>query len=101
MIDPTYVKAVIDSDPVWKRAFKLSELENDEAPIGWSKYIPRALAELHTAGMEAIDIVRAILYASDDCQGHRGCAHSMEPWQRARKLIYKLDDGPQPEDTDA
>jgi hypothetical protein len=29
----------------------------------------------------------AIIYASDQCQGHRGCGHSMEPWQNARKLL--------------
>ena len=32
----------------------------------------------------------AIIYASDGCQGHRGCNHSMEPWQRARRLV-KMD----------
>lgn len=38
---------------------------------------------------EALDILWAILYASDGCIGHRGCAHSMEPWQRARDLLYR------------
>lgn len=39
MKDPTYVKIEIDANPVWKLAFFLSELDNDNAPIGWSKYI--------------------------------------------------------------
>lgn len=36
---------------------------------------------------EAVEILEAILYASDGCMGHRDCAHSMEPWQRARALL--------------
>lgn len=39
MSDPTYDKAVIDADPVWQLAFSLSEIQNDNAPLGWSKYI--------------------------------------------------------------
>ena len=35
----------INKNPILKRAFQLSELENDNAPIGWSKYIPQALKE--------------------------------------------------------
>lgn len=37
--------------------------------------------------IEAIDILEAIIFASDGCMGHRQCAHSMEPWQRARTLL--------------
>jgi hypothetical protein len=37
--------------------------------------------------LEAVDILEAIIWASDGCQGHRHCAHSMEPWQRARALL--------------
>jgi hypothetical protein len=40
--DLTYDMKIINKNPVWKLAFKLSELENDNAPIGWSRYIPRA-----------------------------------------------------------
>lgn len=39
MNDPTYNKPDIDDNPVWKLAFLLSELDNDNAPIGWSEYI--------------------------------------------------------------
>ena len=39
MGDPTYVKEEIDANPEWRLAFLLSELMNDDAPIGWSKYI--------------------------------------------------------------
>ena len=37
--------------------------------------------------VEAVDILEAIIWASDGCIGHRDCAHSMEPWQRARALL--------------
>lgn len=37
--DPTYVREQIDADPVWRTAFILSECLNDNAPLGWSKYI--------------------------------------------------------------
>lgn len=42
---------------------------------------------------EAVAILRDIIYASDLCQGHRGCGHSMEPWQRARALLVRLEEG--------
>lgn len=41
-MDPTYQKDLIDANPVWKKAFELSEMYNDNAPIGWSTYIPEA-----------------------------------------------------------
>jgi hypothetical protein len=44
MIDPTYVKSEINSNPVWELAFTISELQNDNAPIGWSRYT--TLAEM-------------------------------------------------------
>lgn len=37
--------------------------------------------------VEAIDILETIIFASDGCAGHKQCLHSMEPWQRARKLL--------------
>lgn len=39
MSDPTYVKEEIDANPEWKLAFRLSEVDNDNAPIGWWRYI--------------------------------------------------------------
>lgn len=39
MIDPTYEKDKIIANPEWDLAFTLSEILNDNAPIGWSKYI--------------------------------------------------------------
>ena len=36
---------------------------------------------------EAVEILEAIIYASDGCMGHRDCVHSMEPWKRARALL--------------
>jgi hypothetical protein len=41
-MDPTYVREEIDANPEWQLAFSLSEIENDNAPIGWSKYIGTA-----------------------------------------------------------
>lgn len=37
--------------------------------------------------VEAVDILEEIIFASDGCIGHQHCAHSMEPWQRARALL--------------
>ncbi len=42
MSDPTYVRDEIDANPEWELAFTLSEIENDNAPIGWSRYISTA-----------------------------------------------------------
>lgn len=53
--DPTYVRAEIEDNPIWRRAFQLSELENDNAPIGWGAYIKRAYQEMQS---EASVIVR-------------------------------------------
>lgn len=39
MIDPTHVRDKIKANPVWDLAFTLSELQNDNAPIGWGGYI--------------------------------------------------------------
>ena len=38
MNDPTYNKTEIDANPIWKLAFWMSEVDNDNAPIGWYKY---------------------------------------------------------------
>jgi hypothetical protein len=40
--DPTYVTAEIQANPVWAFAFRLSEIDNDNAPLGWSRYLPLA-----------------------------------------------------------
>lgn len=37
--------------------------------------------------LEAVEILEEMIWASDGCVGHRQCAHSMEPWQRARALL--------------
>lgn len=51
--DPTYRKADIDANPVWELAHFLSELLNDTAPVGWSRYIFQA-----EQIMQAYDIKR-------------------------------------------
>ena len=42
MNDLTYDRKIIDLNPVWKLAFIISEIENDNAPIGWGQYISLA-----------------------------------------------------------
>lgn len=42
MNDPTYVTAEIKKNPVWHAAWVLSEIYNDNAPIGWGRYISTA-----------------------------------------------------------
>lgn len=42
MSDPTYNKTEIKSNPEWELAFSLSEIMNDNAPIGWIRYISTA-----------------------------------------------------------
>lgn len=39
LVDPTYQKDLIEANPIWELAFTLSEIHNDNAPIGWSRYI--------------------------------------------------------------
>lgn len=42
MTDLTYVKEEIESREDWRVAWVLSEILNDAAPIGWSRYIGAA-----------------------------------------------------------
>ncbi len=39
MNDPTFVREDINNNPVWELAFTMSEISNDNAPIGWGQYI--------------------------------------------------------------
>ena len=39
MGDPTYNAEEINKNPVWQLAFSLSEIQNDNAPLGWARYI--------------------------------------------------------------
>lgn len=48
-MDPTYDELEIEANWVWRIAFLLSELYNDNAPLGWSKYIPAAEKAIDTA----------------------------------------------------
>jgi hypothetical protein len=74
MDDPTYVREEIDANPIWKLAFKLSELENDEAPIGWGEYIPKARHVLSIA-RTCHEVNRAYCAAIGD--------HSQVAWEEA------------------
>jgi hypothetical protein len=52
MTDPTYVKAEIEANPEWYLAWRLSEVDNDNAPIGWFRYISLAKWLLSTFEMK-------------------------------------------------
>lgn len=41
--DPTYNITEIEAKPDWKLAFELSEVDNDNAPIGWFSYLHLAI----------------------------------------------------------
>lgn len=47
-MDPTYDIREIEKNPEWDVAFVLSEIYNDDAPLGWSKYIDAAKCLLAT-----------------------------------------------------
>lgn len=55
----------------------------DDVYIDMTEESARVVAPL----VEAVQILEEIIFASGGCQGHRECAHSMEPWQRARALL--------------
>ena len=40
--DPTYNREEIKNNPAQELAFSLSEIMNDDAPLGWGRYIPYA-----------------------------------------------------------
>jgi len=52
MSDPTYRTDLINQNPVWKLAHLLSELLNDQAPIGWGRYIGTAKCLLDAYDMQ-------------------------------------------------
>ncbi len=46
-IAPT--QSELDRNGVWQIAFTLSEMVNDNAPLGWEKYIPLAEKSIEEA----------------------------------------------------
>ena len=55
-----------------------------------SEEVCKANARLIAVAPEMLEALEAIIYASDQCQGHRSCNHSLEPWHRARALLAKV-----------
>lgn len=55
----------------------------DDVRVDFTDASANVVAQL----IEAVDILEDIIFASDGCEGHRHCVHSMEPWQRARALL--------------
>ncbi len=62
---------------------KAPETSVDDVRVDFTDKSAAYLAPL----VEAVNILEDIIFASDGCIGHRQCAHSMEPWQRARDLL--------------
>jgi hypothetical protein len=58
-MDPTYVKTEIEANPEWKLAHWMSEIDNDNAPIGWGRYIPLARAILAKFDLTERDVTPA------------------------------------------
>jgi len=84
MSDPTYIKDEIDANPIWKAAFIMSEIMNDNAPIGWGKYIDaaaRVLAIGERKGME-----RAARIAET------GTIQKFEGWNAAQAIRKEIQD---------
>lgn len=63
-----------------------SFLEDARAQINAAKLLSEADADLESPN-DPDAILRAIIYASDGCVGHRDCNHSIEPWKRARAYL--------------
>lgn len=72
MPDPTYVRELIDANPIWRRAWELSELFNDNAPIGWSAFIEQA--ETEAAKLQASNVVNV-----PDVPGPAGMCYKQAP----------------------
>lgn len=65
MADPTYVRSEIDAKPEWELAFALSEIMNDNAPIGWGEFIFAAKCLLANYNIER----KAEILAPDRVEG--------------------------------
>ena len=50
MSDPTYDRKAINRKTTWKIAYLISEMTNDDAPVGWGRFIP--VAEVIVAMIE-------------------------------------------------
>lgn len=63
--DFTYVKEEIESKREWSLAFRLSEVHNDNAPIGWTHYI--GLATWLFANFNMTDITKKPILEDVTC----------------------------------
>ena len=70
-----------------RRTVQLRGLSPDTAMGGVRADFTDVSAAYIAPLIEAVFILEDIIWASDGCMGHRQCAHSMEPWQRARALL--------------
>lgn len=97
MNDPTYDRKQIDANPVWKKAFQLSEMENDSAPIGWAQYIPRAKKLLKSMGLkncvncEYLDYYEGNIYDGEGPNGHFCTGREYKSSREESKHLEKLE----------
>lgn len=63
------------------------DVKDDEVTVDVVAELTDASARVIAPLVEAVEILEAIIFASDGCVGHRHCAHSIEPWLRARALL--------------
>ena len=71
-----------------ERSVELQGVSPDTSIAGVMAKLTNDSASLIAPLVEAVFILEEIIYASDGCNGHRLCQHSMEPWQRARALLH-------------
>lgn len=106
MSDPTYEKAKIDANQEWSLAFAMSEIMNDNAPLGWSRYIipARCLLDAYNITPKAgttvateIDCLRAenarlrevLSSTMEACQKLRDYAGSLAPMRNGQDCFLE------------
>jgi len=96
MNDPTYKADKIAQNPAWRLAWLLSEIGNDNAPIGWGRYIGAAETLLaNGVGFvdQDIDRLRTQLAKRD-----RQLAEAREAWAEVKADWIPYDYAEPPEE---
>lgn len=69
MEDPTYNTEEIKQNPIWHVAWVLAQIKDDNAPLGWSKWISTAECLLGT-----FDIIPKKEKKNDNTKRHKKVA---------------------------